>query len=70
MDRAHAPSGYYKGATCHGTIQLVVDPMGRTMTGKWLGFSKDFKVNRGSWMLSRVEESTSKRTQQRYHLKL
>jgi transcriptional regulator with XRE-family HTH domain len=65
-----APSGYYKGATYHGTIQLVVDPMGRTMTGKWLGFSKDFKVNSGPWALSRVEESTSKRAQQRYHLKL
>lgn len=65
-----APSGYYQGATYHGTIQLVVDPMGRTMTGKWLGFSKDFKVNSGGWSLSRVEDSTSKRAQQRYHFKL
>jgi hypothetical protein len=65
-----APSGYYQGASYHGTIQLVVDPMGRTMTGKWLGFSKDFKVNSGPWTLSRVEDSTSKRVQQRYHFKL
>jgi hypothetical protein len=65
-----APSGYYHGATYHGTIQLVVDPLGRTMTGKWLGFSKEFKVNSGSWSLTRVEDSTSKRTQQRYHFKV
>jgi hypothetical protein len=65
-----APSGYYHGATYHGTIQLVVDPMCRNMTGKWLGFSKDFKVNSGPWTLTRVEDSVSKRTQQRYHFKL
>ncbi len=65
-----APGGYYHGATYHGTIQLVVDPLGRTMTGKWLGFSKEFKVNSGAWTLSRVEDSTSKRAQQRYHFKI
>lgn len=65
-----AQSGYYHGATYHGTIQLVVDPMGRTMAGKWLGFSKDFRVNSGPWTLTRVEDSISKRAQQRYHFKL
>jgi hypothetical protein len=65
-----ALSGYYQGATYHGTIQLVVDPLGRTMAGKWLGFSKDFKVNSGAWTLTRVEDSTSKRAQQRYQFKL
>ena len=65
-----APSGYYHGATYHGTIQLVVDPTGHGMVGKWLGFSKEFKVNSGPWTLTRVEDSTSKRTQQRYHFKL
>jgi hypothetical protein len=65
-----APSGYYHGAAYHGTIQLVVDPMGRGMAGKWLGFSKDFKVNSGPWTLTRVEDSISKRAQQRYHFKL
>jgi hypothetical protein len=64
-----ARTGYYHGATYHGTIQLVVDPLGHTMAGKWLGFSKDFKVNSGPWTLTRVEDSTSKRTQQRYHFK-
>jgi transcriptional regulator with XRE-family HTH domain len=60
-------TGYYRGASYHGTLQMVIDPMGRSMTGKWLGFSKDFKVNVGDWTLTRVEESTSKRTQQSYH---
>jgi hypothetical protein len=64
-----APSGYYKGATYHGTIQLVVDLMGQSMAGKWVGFGRDFKVNSGPWTLTRVEDSTSKRTQQRYHFK-
>ena len=65
-----SPSGYYKGATYHGTIQLVVDPVGRSMTGKWIGFGRDFRINSGGWTLSRVEDSTSKRAQQRYHFKI
>lgn len=60
-------TGYYRGTAYHGTIQMVIDPMGRSMTGKWLGFSKDFKVNVGDWTLTKVEDSTSKRTQQTYH---
>jgi hypothetical protein len=34
-------SGYYQGATYHGTLQLIVSPMGRAMGGRWLGFNRD-----------------------------
>jgi transcriptional regulator with XRE-family HTH domain len=60
-------TGYYRGTTYHGTLQLVIDPMGQTMHGKWLGFSKDFQVNVGDWTLTKVDNSASKRSQQRYH---
>ncbi|GLZ06311.1 hypothetical protein Acsp03_37770 [Actinomadura sp. NBRC 104412] len=60
-------TGHYRGASYHGTLQMLLDPMGRTMTGKWLGFSKDFKVNVGDWSLTLVDESTSRRAQQAYH---
>lgn len=63
-------TGYYRGASYHGTLQLVIDPMGQSMTGKWLGFSKDFKVNVGDWTLTKLEDSTSKRAQQAYHFKV
>ncbi|MET9269874.1 hypothetical protein [Kribbella sp. NPDC003557] len=43
--------GYYRGAVYHGAIQLVVSPHGRAMTGQWLGFGKQFKVNSGDWRL-------------------
>lgn len=42
-----SPGGYYRGAVYHGTMQLLVYPMGRSMSGKWLGFGKGFKINRG-----------------------
>ena len=29
-----SPTGYYRGATYHGSLQLMADPMGRSMTGK------------------------------------
>jgi hypothetical protein len=64
-----SPTGYYKGATYHGAIQLLADPMGRSMRGKWLGFGRDFKVNSGDWELTWVAGSLSKRTLRQYHFK-
>lgn len=46
-----APTGYYRGAVYHGTVQLVVSPHARGMNGRWLGFGKDFAVNSGDWHL-------------------
>jgi hypothetical protein len=62
--------GHYQGAAYHGTLQMVVNPMGRDMTGKWVGFSKDFQVESGDWNLRWIEGSTSKRSQEQYRLKL
>jgi hypothetical protein len=64
-----SPNGYYQGATYHGTLQLVVNPMGRGMSGRWLGFGKDFKVNTGEWALNWVDGSISPRAAREYHLK-
>ncbi len=64
-----SPGGYYKGATYHGTIQLLIDPMSRSMSGKWLGFGKSFTVNSGNWELTWVDGSTSKRAMRQYYLK-
>jgi hypothetical protein len=64
-----SPSGYYGGATYHGTLQLLIDPTGRSMTGKWLGFDKHSAINTGDWQLTRVEGSASPQAQRRYHLK-
>lgn len=32
-----SPAGYYRGATYHGTLQMIIDPSGRSMHGMWLG---------------------------------
>ena len=48
-------NGYYRGAVYHGTIQLVISPHARTMSGRWLGFGKDFVVNSGDWHLEWLE---------------
>ncbi|GAA3114226.1 hypothetical protein JOF29_003703 [Kribbella aluminosa] len=50
-----APTGYYRGAVYHGTIQLVVSPQARGMNGRWLGFGKNFNVNSGDWHLEWLE---------------
>jgi hypothetical protein len=64
-----SPSGYYKGTVYHGTIQLIVNPTGRAMSGRWLGFGKNFKVNTGEWELVWVENATSQKAMRHYHLK-
>ncbi|MCX5383176.1 DNA-binding transcriptional regulator [Streptomyces sp. NBC_00083] len=61
-----AADGYYNGARYHGAVQLLVEPTGRRMAGKWVGFGKDFDVNTGPWELSLVDRSTSKATLERY----
>jgi hypothetical protein len=58
--------GYYQGARYHGSIQLIVGPTGRRMTGKWVGFGKDGDVNTGPWTLTFKEASTSSEMISRY----
>ncbi|MEU0689693.1 helix-turn-helix domain-containing protein [Streptomyces uncialis] len=62
-----AREGYYSGARYHGAIQLLVEPTGRRIAGKWVGFGKDFDVNTGPWELVFQDTSTNKATLNRYN---
>ncbi len=64
-----SPTGYYRGATYHGTLQLLINPMGTGMSGKWVGFGKNFKINTGEWELSWVDHASSARALREYHMK-
>lgn len=55
------PSGYYRGAVYHGVVQFVLDPTGRSMTGKWLGPDKSFHIDSGDWVLTRANAGPSPR---------
>ncbi|MFI9229302.1 helix-turn-helix domain-containing protein [Streptomyces rimosus] len=61
-----ATDGYYAGARYHGAVQLLAEPTGRRMAGKWVGFGKDFDVNTGPWELIFKDASTSKEAVERY----
>jgi hypothetical protein len=61
-----SPDGYYQGAVYHGAIQLLLEPTGRKMTGKWVGFGKDFDVNTGPWTLRLVSDDIGKVALARY----
>lgn len=65
-----SPDGYYRGAVYHGGLQLMSDAAGRRMSGMWVGFGKDFTINTGLWELTWQDNSTSKRVQRSYHLRL
>jgi hypothetical protein len=62
-----SPAGYYRGATYHGTVQFLVDPVGRRMSGKWLGFGRNFSINNGEWELTWLDGSVAKSTQRLYY---
>jgi hypothetical protein len=64
-----SPDGYYKGATYDGTVQLLVDPAGRRMSGRWLGFGHNFRINTGEWELACADGSTTKSAQRLYYHK-
>ncbi|WP_059005668.1 helix-turn-helix domain-containing protein [Streptomyces specialis] len=62
-----APDSYYRGARYHGAIQLVIELTDRRMSGKWVGFGKEFDINTGPWELVFQDPSTSKATMQQYN---
>ena len=64
-----SPAGYYQGAEYHGTLQLIINPMGRAMAGRWLGYGRDFAINSGDWELTWVDSSVSASALRRYHLR-
>lgn len=62
-----ASDGYYRGARYHGAIQLLIEPTGRRIAGKWVGFGKEFDVNTGPWELRLMDSSTAKKTLDAYN---
>lgn len=62
-----ATDGYYRGARYHGAIQMLVEPTGRRMSGKWIGFGKAMDINTGPWVLTFQDASTSKATIESYN---
>lgn len=62
-----AVDGYYQGAVYHGALQLIVDPTGRTVAGKWVGFDKELNVDSGPWALDLMDVATDDATLERYN---
>lgn len=61
-----AEASYYRGARYHGAIQMLAEPTGRRIAGKWVGFGKDMDVNTGPWELVFQDASTNKATLEKY----
>jgi len=61
-----ADDGYYRGARYHGAIQMLIEPTGTRMAGKWVGFGKDMDVNTGPWELRLQDSSTEQKTIAKY----
>lgn len=62
-----AGASYYRGARYHGAIQLLAEPTGRRVAGKWVGFGREMDVNSGPWELVFQDASTTKATLDSYN---
>jgi transcriptional regulator with XRE-family HTH domain len=57
---------YYRGAKYFGAIQMIADPTGHRLNGKWLGFGKEGEINTGPWSLTFQGADTSRTALARY----
>lgn len=57
---------YYRGAVYHGAIQMLIEPTGHRIVGKWVGFGRNMDVNSGPWELTLQDASTSQATVRNY----
>ncbi|MGY0235527.1 helix-turn-helix domain-containing protein [Longispora urticae] len=67
---ATAVDGQYRGANYHGAIQLVVSPLGRNMTGRWVGFDSQSSVNSDIWELNWISPATTGSALKPFHNKV
>jgi transcriptional regulator with XRE-family HTH domain len=59
--------GYYRGAVYHGAIQLLQEPTGHRMSGKWVGFGRELEVNTGAWSLTLVDDHVDQEAVERWN---
>lgn len=59
--------GYYRGAVYHGAIQMLLEPTGHRMAGKWVGFGRDMTVNTGAWSLTLVDADVDEAAVERWN---
>ena len=50
---------YYAGGVYFGAIQMLAEPTGRRLAGKWAGFGRDLEINVGRWRLQLVSSDAS-----------
>jgi transcriptional regulator with XRE-family HTH domain len=60
-------TGYYQGAPYYGAIQMLLDPTGRRMAGKWVGFGRDMAVSTDAWSLTLVDSGVDEAAVERWN---
>ena len=59
--------GYYRGHEFHGVVQMIIDPAGRRMEGRWLGHDRAVTtINSGGWTLDFIADETDEDAVLRY----
>jgi len=48
-------AAYYQGADYHGVIQLLTEPSGHRLAGRWIGSAANWRSTHGPWTLVLVD---------------
>jgi hypothetical protein len=54
-----------KGEIYHGAFQFVLDVQGKKMSGKWIGFDSQHRVDSGDWEWNLISDRIDSATKQR-----
>jgi hypothetical protein len=57
-----------KGLLYHGSINLIIEPSGTRLQGKWLGFDRRRNINAGPWEFTFQERDMSAKARQKYEI--
>jgi hypothetical protein len=55
----HFVKGDGKGTIRHGSVQLLIDPIKKRLSGKWVGFGDGLEVGTGIWEFSYIGNKLS-----------
>lgn len=61
------PEGHYGGSVYHGAIQMLIGATADRMSGRWVGYGRDFDVNTGAWSLKLVASSAGREAMEQFN---
>lgn len=57
-----------KGTLYHGSLNLIIEPAGMLLRGKWLGFDRRYNINTGPWRFVLQSREITAKAKRKYEM--